>query len=419
MCSSSLVSLSGALAVRRRCRFADRPDRGAGCAAIHRASSTPTSTSTSTAPTSTSSSSSSGACVRRRWRGHEHLRNVSALQRECPSERARVSASLGAVIDLRLLREDPDLVRASQRARGEDPSPRRRGARRRRAAALVAAPSSRRCGPSRRRFGKQVAQARGDEKQALRGAGQAAGRAGQGARRRRRDAAQAALDALHRGRSPTSSPTACPSGGEDDYVVLREVGERRDLAAEGFDACATTSSSASGCGADRHGARRQGLRRAVLLPHRHRGAARARAAQLGDRHRRWRPGFTPMITPTLVKPEVMAGTGFLGAHADEVYRLEADDLYLVGTSEVALAGYHADEILDLSRRPAAVRGLVGLLPPRGRLVRQGHPRHHPRAPVPQGRDVQLLHASRTPPRSTSACSRGRRRCSPASSCRTA
>ena len=55
-----------------------------------------------------------------------------------------------------------------------------------------------------------------------------------------------------------------------------------------------------------------------------------------------------MITPTLVKPEVMAGAGFLDAHADEVYRLEADDLYLTGTSEVALAGYHADEILDLS-----------------------------------------------------------------------
>jgi seryl-tRNA synthetase len=59
-------------------------------------------------------------------------------------------------------------------------------------------------------------------------------------------------------------------------------------------------------------------------------------------------GFVPMITPTLVTPQVMGGAGFLDAHADEVYRLEADDLYLTGTSEVALAGYHADEILDLS-----------------------------------------------------------------------
>ncbi|WP_372593336.1 serine--tRNA ligase, partial [Actinotalea sp.] len=67
-------------------------------------------------------------------------------------------------------------------------------------------------------------------------------------------------------------------------------------------------------------------------------------------------GFTPMITPTLVKPEIMRGTGFLGAHADEIYRLEADDLYLVGTSEVALAGYHADEILDLSAGPMRYAG---------------------------------------------------------------
>jgi seryl-tRNA synthetase len=57
-------------------------------------------------------------------------------------------------------------------------------------------------------------------------------------------------------------------------------------------------------------------------------------------------GFTPVIAPALVKPEVMEGTGFLGAHAAEVYRLADDDLYLVGTSEVALAGYHSNEILE-------------------------------------------------------------------------
>src|SRR3546814_15040930 len=60
-------------------------------------------------------------------------------------------------------------------------------------------------------------------------------------------------------------------------------------------------------------------------------------------------GFTPMIPPTLVRPEVMRGTGFLGEHADEVYRLEGEDLYLVGTSEVPLAGYHMAEILDFDR----------------------------------------------------------------------
>ena len=67
-------------------------------------------------------------------------------------------------------------------------------------------------------------------------------------------------------------------------------------------------------------------------------------------------GFTLMIPPVLVRPEIMRGTGFLGAHADEIYRLEADDMYLVGTSEVPLAGYHSDEILDLSEGPLRYAG---------------------------------------------------------------
>jgi seryl-tRNA synthetase len=67
-------------------------------------------------------------------------------------------------------------------------------------------------------------------------------------------------------------------------------------------------------------------------------------------------GFVPIIPPVLVRPEVMSGTGFLGAHADEIYRVEADDLYLVGTSEVPLAGYHSGEILDLSGGPLRYAG---------------------------------------------------------------
>jgi seryl-tRNA synthetase len=66
--------------------------------------------------------------------------------------------------------------------------------------------------------------------------------------------------------------------------------------------------------------------------------------------------FTALITPTLVKPEVMAGTGFLGEHSDEIYYLPADDLYLTGTSEVALAGYHSNEIIDLSDGPKRYAG---------------------------------------------------------------
>jgi seryl-tRNA synthetase len=68
-------------------------------------------------------------------------------------------------------------------------------------------------------------------------------------------------------------------------------------------------------------------------------------------------GFVPLIPPTLVKPEIMRGTGFLGEHAAEVYHLGEDDLYLTGTSEVALAGYHADEIVELSTGPLRYVGL--------------------------------------------------------------
>jgi len=62
-------------------------------------------------------------------------------------------------------------------------------------------------------------------------------------------------------------------------------------------------------------------------------------------------GFTPVVPPALVKPRAMEGTGFLGQAADDVYHLERDDLYLVGTSEVPLAAYHSDEILEAAALP--------------------------------------------------------------------
>ena len=107
-------------------------------------------------------------------------------------------------------------------------------------------------------------------------------------------------------------------------------------------------------------------------------------------------GLIPVIAPALVKPEVMEGTGFLGTHAAEVYHLATDDLYLVGTSEVALAGYHADEILDLGVTAAPLRGLLVVFPAGSRLVRERHPRHHPGALVRQGRDVLLHHGGNRP-----------------------
>ena len=129
-------------------------------------------------------------------------------------------------------------------------------------------------------------------------------------------------------------------------------------------------------------------------------------------------GFTPMIPPVLVRPEAMEGTGFLGEHADEVYRLEADDLYLVGTAEVPLAGYHADEILDLSAGRCATRG--------GRRAFGARPARTARTPAGSSgctSSTRSRCSSAAPPRtrtrSICGCSRSRRRCSPRSRCLTA
>jgi seryl-tRNA synthetase len=146
-----------------------------------------------------------------------------------------------------------------------------------------------------------------------------------------------------------------PEGGEDDYVVVKKVGTIRDFAAEGFEPQDHLALGVGVAGIDmRRGAKISGSRFYFL-----RGAiARLQIAMLtmavdqaeGE-------GFTLAITPTLVRPEIMAGTGFLNSHADEIYRLrEPDDQYLVGTSEVALAGMHENEILDLSKGPLKYAG---------------------------------------------------------------
>ena len=244
------------------------------------------------------------------------------------------------MIDLRLLRENPDLVRASQRARGASESIvdellRADEARR---SALQAFEALR---AEQKQLSNQMRTVKGEEKTAL-----VARTKELAAQVKAADAAaqeaEAALRAIHLA-VPNIVEEGAPPGGEDDYVVLREVGTKpvienpRDhvelgelLGAIDIERGAKVSGSRfyflTGPGA---------LLQLGLLQ-----LAMAQAVEYG---------FTPVITPTLVKPEAMEGTGFLGAHANEVYRLEADDLYLVGTSEVPLAAYHSGEILDLSQ----------------------------------------------------------------------
>ena len=141
-----------------------------------------------------------------------------------------------------------------------------------------------------------------------------------------------------------------PAGGEDDYRVLDVVGEPRPIENPRDH---LELGEALGLIDMERGAKVSGSRFYFLTGH---GAL----LQLGLLQLAVRlataNGFTLMIPPVLVRPEVMAGTGFLGSHADEIYHLPDDDLYLVGTSEVPLAGYHADEILDLSDGPKRYAG---------------------------------------------------------------
>ncbi|MDR1428519.1 MAG: serine--tRNA ligase [Bifidobacteriaceae bacterium] len=258
---------------------------------------------------------------------------------------------LAVVIDLKTLREDPAAAKESQRARGEDPAlvDQILEADRRHRAALGSFETKR---AAQREFGKEVAKAKGEAKAAL------VARARSLAEEVKSLQSAADAAASHANllslRLPNLVEPGAPSGGEEDFVVLRTEGTPRDFAAEGF---LPQPHDAIGQGIaafdTERGAKVSGSRFYYLTG----VGARLELALLNLAMRRAvAAGFTPMITPTLVKPSIMSGTGFLGAHADEVYYLPADDLYLTGTSEVALAGYHSGEILDLAEGPQRLAG---------------------------------------------------------------
>ncbi|OLF10428.1 serine--tRNA ligase [Actinophytocola xanthii] len=252
------------------------------------------------------------------------------------------------MIDLRTLRENPAAVRASQRARGEDEGL---------VDALLAADDRRRAVVARadalraeqKQLGKQVGRARGEERDRLLARGKELA-ADVRAAEAEQSEADADLAERHLAVSNVVHPEA-PAGGEEDYVVVKEVGTPPTFdfePADHLDLGVRLGALDTERGAKVSGARfyfLTGVGAQLQLALLNLAAAQATAN-----------GFTLMIPPVLVRPDIMAGTGFLGAHAAEVYRLAEDDLYLVGTSEVALAGYHADEILDLSAGPRRYAG---------------------------------------------------------------
>lgn len=250
------------------------------------------------------------------------------------------------MIDPKLLREEPDRVRASQR---------RRGASVELVDALVAADERRRQSiaeyeqlrSEQKTLSRQIPKAQGADKDALLAKTKDLA-ARVKAAEASRDDADDEFDRLLLELDNLVDDDV-PPGGEDDYVVLTESGKPRDFAAEGFEPKDHVELGKSLGAIDiERGVKVSGARFYYLTGV---GALLELALVNLAFERAQANGFTPMIPPALVKPEAMEGTGFLGQAADDVYRLERDDLYLVGTSEVPLAAYHMGEILPAERLP--------------------------------------------------------------------
>ena len=255
------------------------------------------------------------------------------------------------MIDLRALRENPEPFRASQIARGADVSlvDRILEADERRRSSLSAFETAR---AQQKEVSRSVGKAAAEERPAILAHAKELAAQVKELEARSNEAA-VELDTLaHQFQNLIEG---APSGGEEDYVVLRHEGPAvRDFAAEGFE---PADHLALGEGLDiidvRRGVKVSGSRFYFLKGWGMRLELALMTAALDTAVKH---GFTPLTTPTLVTPQIMGGTGFLGAHSDEIYYLPADDLYLTGTSEVALAGYHTDEILDLSAGPKRYMG---------------------------------------------------------------
>jgi seryl-tRNA synthetase len=252
------------------------------------------------------------------------------------------------VIDPVLLRENPDLVKRSQEARGDSVDA---------VDAALTADAERRSSitgfealrAAQNAFGKTVAQAPPAEKKALVAQAQSLAAEVKAAGVVAAEA-EARFTAVMR---TIANPIidGVPAGGEDNFATLRTHGEVPTFDFEPRDhlelgellGAIDMARGAKVSGARFYFLRGIGARLEIALMNMALDCALA-------------ADFIPMITPTLVRPEIMDGTGFLGEHADEIYHLPADDLYLTGTSEVALAGYHSDEIVDLTEGPLRYAG---------------------------------------------------------------
>ncbi len=249
------------------------------------------------------------------------------------------------MIDPRILRDQPDRVRAAQAKRGLSDAvvdeALAADEERRRAIGDFEAKRG-----EQKTLGKQIPQAQGEEKQALLDRTKtlaAEVKAAEAAQAEAEEAWQAAVLSI-----PNLAHDDAPAGGEDDYVVLETIGTPRDFAAEGFEPRDHVELGRMLGAIDiERGAKVSGSRFYFLTG----VGAQLELALVNLAMEQARgAGFTQVIAPSLVRPRAMEGTGYLG-QADDVYRIEGEDLYLVGTSEVPMAAYHSDEILDVASLP--------------------------------------------------------------------
>ncbi len=247
------------------------------------------------------------------------------------------------MIDLRALREAPDDFRRSQQVRGEDPASvdHALAADERRRAAVTRADALR---ADANLASKAIQSAAAGDRPAMIERAKQLKDGVKDAEAQEADA-EFALRAAAYAISNLVEPEA-PVGGEADSVVIETVGEVPTYDFEVRDHVELGESL--GAIDFQRGAKVSGARFYFLTGV---GALLELALVNLAMEQAVSAGFTPVIAPALVRPEAMEGTGYLGAHEPEVYRLRDDDLYLVGTSEVALAAMHSDEVLDADLLP--------------------------------------------------------------------
>jgi len=255
------------------------------------------------------------------------------------------------MIDIKFLRENPDVVRASQKGRGENVElvDQIIAADERKRAALTDFETLRQ---EQNVLSKSVGAAKGDEKTALLANAKELADKVKAADTKRAELEEEAKKLLLQ--LSNLLDTEAPIGGEEDFVTIEHVGTPRDFAKDGFEPRDHVElGKLLGAIDTERGAKVAGSRSYYLTGV---GALLEFALVNYAIQSALKNGFSPVIPPVLVNPAAMEGTGFLGQAAENVYRIEKDDVYLVGTSEVPLAAMHMDEILPAEKLPLRYAG---------------------------------------------------------------